>query len=582
MRHLAPALRHSHSPAAGVSLALTALAGLACFAACDMGSMDGSANFGASEESPASPVSGSDLDDAPNPGGGGLNGPGDDEEPPPEVEREATFRAPVVTGPYVWAANPESGRVAVIVATTFEIRSVQAGNRPTYVAALDSPGGARRALAINAGADDASLLELSGDAIQVSHVPLHRGANVWSVSPDRRFAIAWTDRSDAERLDPTDGFQDITVLEIGDTGAPTATRLTVGYRPSGFSFDAQSARAFGVTEDGISIVELTPGAVRLSRLVALPSARSVQPDVSITADGARALARIEGSSILYDIDLTGGQTRELDLGGNITDLDLSADGTRAVAVIRSRPIAPPPDAGPLPEPDAGLDAGGADNAGGPEPIRVSEAVFFPVPAGLTEAAERRSLLIPNGGVGSVALSPDGTRAVLFSNALGSGQVTLVGPDLSYRSVDLFAPVRAVFVSADSSHAIALQDVPAGSIKKGAFSVLALDTVRAPKLVAADARAEFVALDAQSSERAIVTVSDPDAQVFGAYFVRMPSLQVDFGALSSRPLSSGTVPAAQKGFVAQEHPEGRITFIDLSDGQNREITGFELSAKVVNE
>ena len=44
----------------------------------------------------------------------------------------------------------------------------------------------------------------------------------------------------------------------------------------------------------------------------------------------------------------------------------------------------------------------------------------------------------------------------------------------------------------------------------------------------------------------------------------------------------TVPAAGKGFVAQEHPEGRITFIDLVDGQSREITGFELSAKVVNE
>jgi hypothetical protein len=191
-------------------------------------------------------------------------------------------------------------------------------------------------------------------------------------------------------------------------------------------------------------------------------------------------------------------------------------------------------------------------------------------------------VVPNGRVGSVSLSPDGSRAVLFSTALGSGRVTLVGADLSQREVDLIAPVRAVFVTADSRHAIALQDPPRGSIKKGAFSVLALDAVRAPKLVAADAPAEFVALDPESSERAIVTVSDVDAGLYGAYFVRMPTLQVDFGALSSRPLSTGTVPAARKGFVAQEHPEGRITFIDLGDGQSREITGFELSAKVVDE
>jgi hypothetical protein len=562
--------------AAGLALSLAASVGL--LVACDEGSIDndrGASAVAAEDTPPSFDISGGAVGDANNPG---TSGPS---QTPPEVEREASFRAPVVTGPYVWAANPDSGRVAVIDATTFEIHSGQAGNRPTYVAGLDFPTGARRALVINVGADDASLLELSGDGLQALHVPLHQGADSWSISPDRRFAIAWTDRAKAEQLDPTDGFQDITVLELSEQGAPSATRLTVGYRPSAFAFDAQSRRAFGITEDGISIVELSPGAVRLSQLVPLPSARGAQPDVSITADGTRALARIEGSSILYDIDLGSGQTRPIDLGGNITDLDLSADGTRAVAVIRSRPIeGTAPDAGaPLPG-DAGPDAGALPDV--PAPVTVSEAVFFAVPAGLDDAAERRSLTIPNGGVGSVSLSPDGTRAVLFSNALGSGQVTLVGPDLSYRSVDLIAPVRAVFVSADGAHAIALQDAPPGSVKKGAFSVLSLDAVRAPKLVAADARAEFVALDPSSSERAIVTVSDPDAQIFGAYFVRMPSLQVDFSVLSSRPLSSGTVPAAQKGFVAQEQPEGRITFIDLADGQSREITGFELSAKVVNE
>jgi hypothetical protein len=302
----------------------------------------------------------------------------------------------------------------------------------------------------------------------------------------------------------------------------------------------------------------------------------VQPDVSITADGSRALARIQGSRILFDIDLESGATRELELGGVITDLDLSADGARAVAVIRSLAVAPTEvDAG-VP-PDAGVDAGEPSPANTP-----SQAVFIDIPSGLTDPAQRRTLTLPGGGAGSVVLSADGTRAVLFSNALGSGVVTLVGPELEQRSVDLLAPVRAVFLTADAAHAIALQDPPAGSIKKGAFSVLSLAAVRAPKLVAADAPAELVALDPGDPSRAIVTVSDPAAGLFGTYFVRMPSLQVDFSPLPSRPLSSGTVPAAGKGFVAQEHPEGRITFIDLAEGQSREITGFELSAKVVNE
>jgi hypothetical protein len=510
------------------------------------------------------------------PGAGGASSVG---QPPPETEREASFQAPVVTGRYVWTANPASGRVAVIDAETFEIRSGQAGNRPTTVAGLEFPSGARRALVINAGADDASLLDVTDTGIEARHVPLHQGADSWSISPDRRFAIAWTDRQKAGSVDPTDGFQDITVLDLGDRDALTATRLTVGYRPSAFYFDAASQRAFGVTEDGISIVELSSGAVRLSQLVPLPSAARTQPDVSITADGARALARVDGSAVLYDIDLVNGQTRELTLDGVITDLDLSADGSRAVAVIRSVAAVGAPDAGL--SGDAGEPDGGATDPA-PASSGASEAVFFEIPAGLTDPAARRTLSLRGGGMGSVALSPDGSHAVLFSNALGSGRVTLVGPQLDVRSLDLIAPVRAVFVTADSSHALALQDPPRGSIKKGAFSILSLDSVRAPKLVAADAPAEFVALDAVNSERAVVTVSDESSRVFGAYFVRMPSLQVDFTPLPSQPLSSGTVPAANKAFVAQQHPEGRITFIDLGEGESRELTGFELSAKVVNE
>lgn len=567
----------------GLRLARAALIiglGAGALSACDSSSGDSASLTGY----PVVPSEGTPVVEAPGASNGsGAANPGGAPVTPPEVEREATFQAPVVTGRYVWSANPNSGRVAVIDAETFEVRSGQAGNRPTQVAGLESPSGARSALVINAGAADASLLELDdGGGITARHLALHQGADSWSVSPDRKVAIAWTDLQKAEHLDPTDGFQDITVLELGEPGAPRATRLTVGYRPSAFAFDAESRRAFGVTEDGISIVDLTPGAVRLSQLVALPSTGRVQPDVSITEDGSRALARVEGSSVLHDIDLATGQTRLIALGGPISDLDLSADGSRAVAVIRSLSVAAPPvdaglatDAGPSGE-DAGSEVPSAPGAS-----VVSEAVFIPIPVGLDDASQRRSLRLPGGSVGSVALSPDGSRAVLFSNALGSGLVTLVGPDLAFRSVDLIAPVRAVFVTADSSHALVLQDAPLGSIKKGAFSILSLDGVRAPKLVASDAPAELVALDPDSA-RAIVTVSDPSTQVYGTYFVRMPSLQVDFSPLSSRPLASGTVPAARKGFVAQEHPEGRITFIELGEGQSREITGFELSAKVVDE
>jgi hypothetical protein len=520
---------------------------------------------------------------------GGANGPSVSEDTaPPEVERETSYRAPVVTGKYVWSANPSSGRVAIIDAESYEIRAAEAGRQPTFVAALSEQP--PRALVINTGGDDASLLELqtSGE-IKSSRLPLHQGADSWSVAPGGHFAIAWTDSSKATRPDPTDGFQDITVIELPDGEPAVATRLTVGYRPTAFAFDAAGSHAFGITQDGISVVDLTPGGVRLSRLVSLPSSSRTQPDVSVTPDGSRALARLEGSSSLYDIDLGSGQLREIDLGGKLTDLDLSEDGSRAVAVVQRTSEATTPDAG-VPEAlaDAGASDAGATDAGtsASQASSTSQAVFIPIPAGLSDAAERQTLEVPKETFRSVALSSDGARAVLFTTARPTARVTLVGPaaggtGLETRSLDLIAAVRAVFLTADGASAIALQDPPAGSQKKGAFSVLSLASVRAPKLVASDAPALAVALSSSNAERALVTVSDAKSS-FGVFLVRTPNLQVDFNSLSSEPLASGTVPGAQKGFVAQQHPEGRITFIDLNDGREREITGFELSSKVVNE
>ena len=519
-------------------------------------------------------------------GAGNTPATPNDQAARPEVERETSYRAPVVTGKYVWSANPSSGRVAIIDAESYEIRAAEAGRKPTFVAALSEQP--PRALVINTGGDDASLLELQASGeIASTRLPLHQGADSWSVAPGGHFAIAWTDSSKATKPDPTDGFQDITVIELPDGKAPVATRLTVGYRPTAFAFDAAGSHAFGITQDGISVVDLTPGAVRLSRLVSLPSSSRTQPDVSVTPDGSRALARLEGSSSLYDIDLSSGELREIELGGNLTDLDLSEDGSRAVAVVQRLKATDAPDAG-VPEPLADAGDAGTGDAGSSEPpaSSTSQAVFIPIPAGLGDAAARQTLEVPKETFRSVALSSDGARAVLFTTARPTARVTLVGPaaggtGLETRSLDLIAAVRAVFLTADGSSAIALQDPPAGSQKKGAFSVLSLASVRAPKLVASDAPALAVALSSSNAERALVTVSDAKAS-FGVFLVRTPNLQVDFNSLSSEPLASGTVPGAQKGFVAQEHPEGRITFIDLNDGGEREITGFELSSKVVNE
>src|SRR5690349_16557595 len=79
--------------------------------------------------------------------GGGLDpGAGRADAAPPETEVEKAFEAPVATERYVWATNPKTGRVALIDATTFQVKTVAAGQGPTFMAAL--PGTGDRAIVL--------------------------------------------------------------------------------------------------------------------------------------------------------------------------------------------------------------------------------------------------------------------------------------------------------------------------------------------------------------------------------------------------------------------------------------------------
>jgi len=59
------------------------------------------------------------------------------------------------------------------------------------------------------------------------------------------------------------------------------------------------------------------------------------------------------------------------------------------------------------------------------------------------------------------------------------------------------------------------------------------------------------------------------------------LQVDRIDLSSPPIAVGVLTELGVGYVAQQHPEGRITFINLETGAPETLTGFELADRVVD-
>jgi hypothetical protein len=210
----------------------------------------------------------------------------------------------------------------------------------------------------------------------------------------------------------------------------------------------------------------------------------------------------------------------------------------------------------------------------------SEVALIALQGGLADAAPFQAVKLPD-LVGSVAVSSDGRRAVLYTTASDLDRVTVLDTDaasgeyLSWRALRVRAPVAAVFIAPDTTQALlALRASNTGSVG-GAFGIVPLLTPLGVKVQSTDAPVTGVAFAPAPSESAILTAATGKT----AYLVHFPALRVDLVPLPSLPLAAGIVSEEGVGYVAQKHPEGRISLVNLDTGEPRTLTGFELAAGV---
>jgi len=463
---------------------------------------------------------------------------GDGSDTVPDEVEDHTFEPPVVTGDYLWSTNPESGRVALIDSRTLSTRVLNAGLEPTFLAPVFDDRFDASAMVLNRGSFDVSLFRLEGDELTAMKIPLYLGVNRLEVSASGRFAVGWSE-SATDAQDPTDGNQEIALIDLHEE-TPSARRVSVDLLPHLVRFNDDETELVVVSQSGISILDLGSEAVRFVRLE--PGSGK---DVSLTADGGHVLVRRLDESRIDIVSLAvDGETVSLPFSAQVTDLDLSPSG-RAVAVIRD----------------------------------LSRVIIFTVEEVLLDPMAYRQVDLPSEIIGSAEVTADGQAAVLFTNAVPESRISVLRLDdeLSVRTMDVEEAVESVSLSPNGENGVVRGKGIEGSAS-GVFSLFSLRRALFPRVLGTEAPIFEVAV---GDDSAVVTASDPQG-VHEAHWIDFSSMSAERLELSSPPLAAGVLSELGRGFVAQSHREGRVTFYEFDTGAAQTLTGFELSAKIVQE
>lgn len=502
--------------------------------------------------------------------------PADGGTPPPPPEVEYELGAPVSSLRYVYVAMPDEDKVAKIDGKTLAVSSISVGEHPEIVAAVPNSD---TAVALDTVNGTATIIRPTVSADQKLTFATLPNLNQLMVDPSGRFAVAWFDLTraiaDAGGLDFVDqigSFQDVTVVDL-QNGEETAVDLTVGFRPREVEFDAAGDRAYVITDDGVSVIDLASATEQGPSIVPPipigdPFADPTALEVDVMATGDYAVVRESGESSVRVLGLAGperGVSRVIDLPSEPTDLDLSPDGTRAFAVLRD----------------------------------TSQLAVIDVPGDAVDPSGVDLVDLGGETVGSLVLTDDASRGVLFTNAYAVERITVIEldhpdgqPGYPHATYPLQKSIRYVQIHPNGHKAIIFHAKAAGDPdqaqsldefidKSYGYSVFDLDQGFA-KLQLTPVDPGAMAMPA-SAQRAYVILDGGDSE--GA-LAEVQTIELDTGVvrhltLGSPPETVGVLPDAGTAFVSQRHALGRISFIDIASGAVRTITGFDLNSLIID-
>ena len=473
---------------------------------------------------------------------GAEDAAGDVEEYAPEVEDAYSVLPPATTDAYVFVANPSRNTVTRVSVSDLAVITAEVGVDPRVV---QTTSDYTTTAVFNRGTDDVSIID--SESLSVRSVPVRPDFNQMVMSPDGRWVACFHDavRREAEDLsEETWSFNEVSLVNL-QTGDHTP--MVVGFNPREIRFSADSRQMVVVSDAYLAVVDLDAASPEPERIAITEDTIDppVAEEVVLTPDGRYALVRQFGASELVVAELATGLVDFIDAGDNPTDIDVTPDGTRAVAVAR----------------------------GSNELWIYDLDDVFDLPD---------VVALPEGELlGSLVLSPDNSKGLLYSTA--SDATRYASWNRTTGEVDVHAsvkPVDGIRVSPDGdvavlAHGIENGETPSDSPFYGQHAITLVDL--------SDFFANPIRLPAEPTSFSATADGDLGFVVMEGeptlVQLNYRSLIHDELTLKSGAVHMGVLPDTRQVYVSQEHDLGRISFYDPDAASLQTITGFELNSGI---
>jgi hypothetical protein len=225
-------------------------------------------------------------------------------------------------------------------------------------------------------------------------------------------------------------------------------------------------------------------------------------------------------------------------------------------------------------------------------------VRIPIPEAFDDPTTVTAVTVADEIIGSVSLAADESSALLYTTAIDPAltqipdalkRLTILNlkgaPDP--RTVQLRKAIGSVAISPDSKTALVVSvklpgdpndpaiDDSTRADRQFGYSLVQIDSGFVKLQVTAAPLGPF-ALVPDGTHLLVLFNQGTIRQVQN---VELDSFRVTPIDLGSPPTSVGTVSSSGRAFVGQDHPDGRISFIDYQSNAVQTVTGFELNSRI---